>query len=155
MKLTGTLIKNYYHCKRQAYLYYFGLNFRNDLVRIGEIMHEEQDSQEYVFEKIKVDDIKNEFLIEYKKTSSNLEGTKMQVIYYLEFFHNKGLPLKARIIDLTYKQEYIVEWTQDTKKALEQLKQDMVSMLFGVIPERKRTKKECKGCSFIDYCWLK
>ena len=86
MKLTGTLKKNFVHCQRQAYLYYYGLNFRNDLVRIGEIMHEEQDSKEYVFEKIKVDDIKGDFLIEYKKTSANIEGTKMQVLYYLEFF---------------------------------------------------------------------
>ena len=49
-------------------------------------MHEEQNPKEYVFEKIKVDDIKGDFLIEYKKTSSNIEGTKMQVLYYLEYF---------------------------------------------------------------------
>ena len=73
MRLTGTLIKNFVHCPRQASLYYYGLNFRNDLIRIGEIMHEEQAPREYVFEKIKIDDIKGDFLIEYKKTSSNIE----------------------------------------------------------------------------------
>ena len=36
-------------------------------------MHEEQAPREYVFEKIKIDDIKGDFLIEYKKTSSNIE----------------------------------------------------------------------------------
>ena len=41
-------------------------------------MHEEQNPKEYVFEKIKIDDIKGEFLIEYKKTSSNIEGTRME-----------------------------------------------------------------------------
>ena len=153
MKLTGTLIKNYYHCKRHAYLYYYGLNFRNDLIRIGEIMHKEQNPKEYVFEKIKVDDIKGEFLIEYKKTSSNLKGTRMQVLYYLEFFHSKGITLKAKIIDLTYNKEYIVEWIQDTKKELEQLKEEINLMLQAKIPERKRLRKDCKGCSFRDYCW--
>ena len=58
MKLISTLIKNYVHCKRQAYLYYYGLNFWNDLVRIGKIMHEEQE-----LEKEKIDGIKGEFLI--------------------------------------------------------------------------------------------
>ena len=36
MHLTGTLIKNFAHCKKQAYLYYHGLNFKNDLIK-GEI----------------------------------------------------------------------------------------------------------------------
>jgi len=155
MKLTGTLIKNFFHCKRQAYLYHSGLNFRNDLVRIGEIMHEEQKPKEYVFEKIKVDDIKGEFLIEYKKTSSNLEGTRMQATYYLEYFHNKGIPLKGKIIDLTYDKEYIVEWNEQAKQELEQLKNDVKTMIRGAIPDRKRLRKECKGCSFNDYCWAK
>ncbi|MFW6009490.1 MAG: Dna2/Cas4 domain-containing protein, partial [archaeon] len=29
-KITGTLIKNYMHCKRQAWLYYHGINFQNE-----------------------------------------------------------------------------------------------------------------------------
>ena len=155
MKLTGTLIKNFFHCKRQAYLYHSGLNFRNDLVRIGEIMHEEQKPKEFVFERIKVDDIKGEFLIEYKKTSSNIEGTRMQVIYYLECLHKKGMPLKGKIIDLTYNKEYIIEWNEDAKRELEQLKKEIMRTLQGIIPDRKRLRKECKGCSFKDYCWIK
>lgn len=154
MKITGTLIKNFFHCKRQAYLYYYGLNFRNDLVRIGEIMHEEQNAKEYVFEKIKIDDIKGDFLIEYKKTSSNIKGTQMQAIHYLDFFRNKGVNLKAKIIDLTYNQEYLLEWNENTKQELEQLKQDICLMLQGTIPEKKKLRKECKGCSFSEYCWL-
>lgn len=150
---TGTLIKNFVHCRRQAYLYYYGLNFRNDLVRIGEVMHEEQNPKEYVFEKIKVDDIKGDFIIEYKKTSSNLEGTRMQVLHYLAFFHEHGLPLKAKIIDLTYKKEYLIEWSESAKKELEKLKEDLSNTLNSAIPERKKLKKECKGCSFKDYCW--
>jgi len=118
-------------------------------------MHEEQSPKEYVFEKIKVDDIKGDFLIEYKKTSSNLEGTKMQVLYYLEYFHDKGIPLKAKIIDLTYKKEYVVEWSETTKEELEQLKENVKITLQETIPERKKLKRECKGCSFKDYCWSK
>ena len=155
MHLTGTLIKNFVHCKRQAYLYYYGLNFRNDLVRIGEIMHEEQNPKEYVFEKIKIDDIKGDLLIEYKKTSSNLEGTKMQVIYYLDFFHAKGLLLKGKIVDLTYNKEYLVEFDKNAKENLNKLKEDIKIALQGKIPERKKLKRECKGCSFKDYCWSK
>ena len=81
-------------------------------------MHEEQNPKEYVFEKIKIDDIKEDYLIEYKKTSSNIEGTRMQIIYYLEYFHDRGLNLKGKIIDLTYNKEYIIEFSEKTKKKL-------------------------------------
>jgi CRISPR-associated exonuclease Cas4 len=117
-------------------------------------MHEEQKPGEYVFEKIKVDDIKENFLIEYKKTSANTKGARMQTFYYLEYFHKKGLFLKAKIIDLTYKKEYLLEYDENSKKELKQLRQDISSMLQEEIPSIKSRRKDCKGCSFYNYCWL-
>jgi len=151
--LTGTIIKNFFHCQRQAYLFAHGLNFRNDLVRIGELLHEQQQSKELVFEKIKVDDIKDSVLIEYKKTSSNLEGTRMQVLHYLDALYEKGLQLTGKIIDLTYGKEYIVQLTEETQAELHQTKKIIKEMIEGTIPEGKHRRADCKGCSFKDYCW--
>lgn len=152
-RLTGTLIKNFYHCKRQAYLYYYGLNFRNEIIRIGEIMHEEQKSKELVFEKVKVDDIKGDLLIEYKKTSSNLNGTRMQVLYYLKTLAEKGVFLKGVVRDLTYQKDYAVEFNEETENELQQMEQAITKMISNSIPARKEKRKECRGCSFFDYCW--
>ncbi|MFH0876477.1 MAG: Dna2/Cas4 domain-containing protein [archaeon] len=154
MKLTGTLLKNYFHCKRQAYLYYYGLNFKSEIIRIGEVMHKEQKPKEYIFEKIKVDDIKGDTLIEYKKSSSNLEGTKLQVLYYLSYFDSKGIKLKGLIKDLTYNADYDITLTDENKKMLEKAIEEITVVLDGTIPDKLKTKKECKGCSFLDYCWV-
>jgi CRISPR/Cas system-associated exonuclease Cas4 (RecB family) len=155
MKITGTLIKNFFHCSRQAYLYYYGLNFKNEIIKIGEIMHQEQKPKEYLFEKIRVDDIKGDCLIEYKKTSSNIDGTKMQVLYYLDFFNSKGIKLKGLIKDLTYNNEYIIELNNENKLNLEQTFNNINKLLNEKSPpSKKNTKKECKNCSFLDYCWV-
>ena len=154
MKITGTLIKNFLHCPRQAYLYYYGLNFRSEVVKIGELMHKEQKAKEYIFENVKVDDIKDGYLIEYKKSSSNLEGTKFQTLYYLDYFKSRGVILKGLIKDLTYKQEYVLELNDKVKKELDEMIKRLSLMLQGELPNRLKLKKECKGCSFFDYCWI-
>ena len=155
IKITGTLIKNYFHCKRQAYLYYYGLNFKNELTMIGEIMHKQEKAKEYVFEKIKIDDIKDNTLIELKKSSANLKGTKFQVLYYLKYLKEKGLKLKRLIKDITFGVDYIVELTKEKEIELDNILNEIEKLLNGAMPPVKKLKKNCKGCSFFDYCRIK
>lgn len=130
------------------------MNFKNENTRIGELLHKEQKSKELIFEKIKIDDIKNNVLIEYKKSSSNLDGTIMQVIYYLDYFHKKGLNYTGLVKDLTYGDRYKIEYNEENKRKLEECIKNIQSLVkLTKIPSKKRTKKECKGCSFKDYCW--
>lgn len=152
--ITGTLIKNFFHCKREAYLYYYGVNFSSDIVRIGELMHEEHGSREIVFEKVKVDDIKNDVVVELKKSSSNIEGSKFQLLYYLSYFKSKGLNFKGKIIDLSYNEEYEVVLDEKTELELKKVLFEIEVLLKGNIPDRKKNKKDCKNCSFFDYCWV-
>ena len=154
-KFTGTLIKNFYHCQRQAYLYYYGINFKSELTKIGKILHKQQNPEEFIFENLKVDDIKNNILIEYKKTSSNLDGTIMQVIYYLDYLNKKGITKTARIKDLTFGNTYNIELNEDNIKKLEKCRNEIIKLLTEKkIPQKLSSKKPCKGCSFKDYCWL-
>jgi CRISPR/Cas system-associated exonuclease Cas4 (RecB family) len=157
INITGTLIKNYCHCKRQAYLYYYGINFWNEFMRIGVILHKENKSKELVFEKIKIDDFdfKNKLLIEYKKTSSNLEGSIFQCLYYLKYLKSKGLYFDAKIIDLTLNKKYLIKLTPDKEIKLKNLIKNLTLDLSSNnhIPLKKTKKKNCKNCSFFDYCW--
>lgn len=154
MHITGTLIKNFFHCKRQAYLYHYGLNFRSEIVKTGEVMHKEQDPNEYIFENIKVDDIKENTLIEYKKTSSNLKGTRFQVLHYLDYFWRHGIKIKAVIKDLSYNQTYEIDLNEENRDELYKTYEEIQNLLEGDIPKKLNYRKHCKGCSFFDYCWL-
>lgn len=151
--ITGTLIKNYFHCKRQAYLYYYGLNFHSEYTRIGELMHLEEGNKDITIDNIRLDDIKNGNIIEFKKTTSNLEGTKFQVLFYLETLYKKGLNLKGRIIDLSTKEAHVIELNSKSREELGIALNNINLMLQSdTVPARKEHKMECKNCSFRDYC---
>lgn len=155
-KITGTLIKNYFHCKRQALLYYYGINFYSEITRLGKLKHIEHGSDEIVLGEIKLDKINNKEVIEFKKTSSNLEGTKNQLLFYLYKLKEKGISRIGKLKDLTYKDEYKLELDDNNlekiKNTLKKIKQFIENT--KTIPERKKYKKECKQCSFFDYCWV-
>ena len=154
IKITGTLIKNYLHCRREAYLYYYGINFRNDLVRIGEILHEEAHAKEFVFENLKVDDIHNQTIIEFKKTLSNEEGARFQLLWYLKYFKDHGVNMTGKLINLTTKDKKEIKLTDENEKSLNNLIEEIKTTLKGPVPKRKNKKKECRGCSFFNYCWV-
>jgi CRISPR-associated exonuclease Cas4 len=156
MHITGTLIKNYLHCKRQAWLYYYGINFKNELTKIGRLKHLEAGSEELVFDEIKIDKIKKNEVIEFKKTFSNIEGTKMQLLYYLYKLKQNGIEKTGRLKDLTYGDEHILELNDENLNKIESLIKEMEEFIENtkLIPDRKYKRKECKGCSFSDYCWL-
>lgn len=155
MKITGTLIKNYLHCKRQAWLYYYGINFQNELTRIGKLKHIEARSQELVFDEIKIDKIKKNEVIEFKKTSSNIEGTRMQLLYYLYKLKQNGIEKTGKLKDLTYGDEQIIKLDNGNLNKLQNLLKEIKKFIniTKIVPNIKVKRKECKGCSFFDYCW--
>ena len=153
--INGSLLKNYAHCKRQAYLYYLGINFRNELIKKGEALHEINKSQDMVFDNIKVDIIKEGNLIELKKTSSNFKGTKLQILYYLKYFKDRGVILQGIIKDMTTKKTYEVSLTNKNEAFLLNTIKEINNLIKQKeIPERLPKRSMCKGCSFYNYCWI-
>ena len=47
MKINGTIINYYFHCKRQCYLFENRLNLEDnsELVKIGKVIHEQKSSE--------------------------------------------------------------------------------------------------------------
>ena len=78
MKINGTIINYYFHCKRQCYLFANRLNLEDnsELVKIGKAIHEQKssdsDNSEISIENIKVDKITKEYLTEIKKSDSDI-----------------------------------------------------------------------------------
>lgn len=155
MKLTGTLIKNYFHCRRQAYLYFHRINFYSEYTRLGKLKHMEKGSVEVIIDNIKVDKIEDDKIVEFKKTSSNLEGNKMQLLFYLYKLKKKGVVKKGLLKDLTYDDEYVLELDDDNLEKIESVIKEIKDFLKNTcsVPKRKKYKKDCKQCSFFDYCW--
>ena len=82
MKVNGTLINYYFHCKRQCYLHGNRINLESNSedVKIGKAIHEikeeEGSNTEISIENIKIDKITKEYLVEIKKSDSDYEESK-------------------------------------------------------------------------------
>lgn len=91
MKVNGTLINYFIHCKRQCYLFGNRINLEDNSenVKIGKILHEERaqkDNTEIAIENIKLDKLTKEYLTEVKKSDADIEASKWQLLLYLKNF---------------------------------------------------------------------
>ena len=118
--VNGTLINYYYHCKTQCWLHANRINLEDNSedVRIGKILHEinEEKSKkaEVSIDNVKIDKITRDYLVEVKKSDSDTEAVKWQVLLYLKKLKDKGVIKKGKI-------EYIDKNKQDKKTQIIEL----------------------------------
>ena len=111
MRITGTIVNYFVHCKRQCWLFAHKMNFEDDSedVRIGRILHEVRsegrNNTEIQIEGIKVDKMTEDYVIELKKSDADVEATKWQTIYYLYMLKQKGIDRKGRLEFLERKKQ--------------------------------------------------
>lgn len=86
MKINGTLVNYYIHCKRQCYLHGNRLNLEDnsEIVKIGKAIHEEKsegkENSEISIDNTKLDKLTSEYLTEVKKSDADIEAAKWQLI---------------------------------------------------------------------------
>ncbi|SQB33067.1 CRISPR-associated Cas4 family protein [Clostridium cochlearium] len=103
MKVNGTLINYYFHCKRQCWLHGNRINLEDNSqdVKIGKAIHEvkkEKGKQtEISIDNIKIDKITKDYLTEVKKSDSDIEAAKWQVLLYLKVLKDKGIERKGKL----------------------------------------------------------
>jgi len=102
MRVNGTLINYYFHCKRQCYLFGNRLNLENnsEVVKIGKAIHEEKaekENTEIAIDNIRLDRLTTEYLTEVKKSDADVEACKWQLLLYLKILKEKGIERKGKI----------------------------------------------------------
>ena len=102
MKINGTLINYYFHCKRQCYLFGNRINLEDNSedVMIGRVLHEIKNNSsktEVKFENISLDKITDKYVVEMKKSDSDIEAAKMQLLYYLKILKEKGIEREGKL----------------------------------------------------------
>lgn len=102
MKVNGTLINYYFHCRRQCYLFGNRLNLEDNSeeVRIGKALHKERgdkENTEIAIENIRLDKLTDEYLTELKKSDADVEASKWQLIFYLKVLKEKGIIRKGKL----------------------------------------------------------
>lgn len=164
-KITGTQINYYFHCKTQLWLHANRINLEDNSedVRIGKVMHEiaEQKSgdREIKFDNIRLDKITKDYLVEVKKSDSDPEAVKWQVLLYLYKLKLKGVVKKGKI-------EYVETKTSKAKKVefveLDEVNEvELLEVLTSITEVIEMPKpplvlemKHCKKCAYYEYCFI-
>ena len=164
MRINGTLINYYFHCKRQCYLHGNRLNLEDnsEQVKIGKAIHEERaensTNSEIAIENICLDKLTKEYLVEVKKSDADPESAKWQLLYYLSVLKNKGIYRKGKLEfvekNKSNKKVVILELTEERENELKKIIESIEKLLnCQDIPERLN-KSGCKKCAYYEYCYI-
>jgi len=164
MKVNGTIINYYFHCKRQCWLHAQRINLEDNSedVRIGKVLHELKNegkrNTEVAIDNVKIDKITEEYLIEMKKSDADTEATKWQTLLYLKTLKDKGVDRKGKIEFIEKnkqdKKVVIVELTDEYEKQLEDLIEEITVFMATDKPPESELKPKCKKCAYYEYCFI-
>ena len=165
MKITGTVINYYFHCKGQCYLFANKINLEDNSedVRIGRVLHEikskDGKNTEIKYEDMVVDKVTANYVEEYKKSDSDTEAAKMQLLFYLKKLRDKGIYKKGRLIyneknNKENKKSEIVELNDKNIEKLNNCIKEIEMLINGnTVPDVEKENK-CKRCAYYEYCYI-
>lgn len=162
MKINGTLINYYFHCKRQCYLHGNRLNFEDNSenVKIGKALHEikENKNTEIEIDNIKIDKLTKYYLTEIKKSDADPEAAKWQLIFYLNALNDKGIRRKGKLEFIeknkTKNKIIYVELNSELIKELEKHIRDIKILINSNNVPDILNKSKCKRCAYYEYCYI-
>lgn len=163
MKVNGTLINYYFHCKRQCWLHGNRINLEDNSeeVKIGKAIHEikkeKNKTTEISIDNVKIDKLTKEYLTEVKKSDADIEAAKWQTLLYLKVLRDKGIERKGKLEFIEknkIKSTIIVELDDKKLLELEAVTKDIEKLLLEEDAPKVDNKPKCKRCAYFEYCYI-
>ncbi|BDR67264.1 CRISPR-associated protein Cas4 [Clostridium tetani] len=163
MKVNGTLVNYYFHCKRQCWLHGNRINLEDNSqdVKIGKAIHEvkkETGKQtEISIDNIKIDKITKDYLTEVKKSDSDIEAARWQLLLYLKVLKDKGVDRKGKLEFIEKnksKSTIIIELDENNLSELETVIKNIENLLIQENPPEVINESKCKKCAYFEYCYI-
>lgn len=166
MKITGTHINYYFHCKRHLWLFvnYVHMEHTNELVALGKFIsdttykkekHEIQIEDDIYDIVIDYYDDKNKIIHEIKK-SNKLEITHIwQVKFYIYVLEKNGIENVKGVINYPkLKKRINVELMGEDRIKIEEIKKEVLSIVAQKNPPPIIKKPFCKKCAYYEICYI-
>ncbi len=162
VKINGTLLNYYFVCKTKLWLHANRINLEDNSedVRIGRVLHEisEDRVSEVAFENIKLDKITKDYVVEVKKSDSDIEAAKWQLLLYLYKLERVGVKKKGRLEVFEKKKQnkkcFIVELDEENRKKLLEVLEDIENIISQETPPKPKYESKCRKCAYYEYCFL-
>lgn len=164
MKVNGTLINYYFHCKRQCYLHGNRLNLEDnsELVKVGKAVHEERSERsknsEITIDNIKIDKMTKEYVTEIKKSDADPEAGKWQLLFYLKVLKDKGIERKGKLqfVEKNKKDSKVMyyELTPELAEELNKIEENIIKLINQDKIPNCINEPKCKKCAYYEYCYV-
>ena len=163
MKVNGTLMNYYFHCKRQCYLHGNRLNLEDNSeeVKIGKALHEERDkadNTEIVLDNIRLDKLTTEYLTEVKKSDADMEAAIWQLLFYLKILKTKGIIRKGKLecIEKKHSENKILyfDLTEEREKEVDLYIRRIEELQAQETTPEVINQPRCKTCAYYEYCYI-
>jgi len=162
--VNGTLVNYYFFCKTKLWLHANRINLEDNSedVRIGKVLHEINEGRgkntEISIDNVKIDKITKDYLVEVKKSDSDPEAVKWQVLLYLHKLKAKGVIKKGKIEYIekrkqSKKIEYI-ELDEVNEKELLEVLESISELIDLPTPPSPIFANHCKRCAYYEYCFI-
>jgi len=160
--VTGTIINYYFVCPTKMWLFAHKINLEDNSedVRIGKVLHEISETKvdEVGIDGIKVDKITKDYVVEVKKSDSDIEAAKWQLLYYLYILKQKGIEKKGRLEvfekNRQDKKRFVIELTAENEKKLLEILEDIERILSCDTPPKPKYESKCRKCAYYEFCFL-
>ena len=163
-QITGTLINYYFHCKTQCWLHANRINLEDNSedVRIGKVLHEINEEKgkntEISIDNIKIDKLTKDYLVEVKKSDSDPEAVKWQVLLYLYKLKQKGVLKKGKIEFIEKRKQrkkvHFIELDEVNEKELLEVLANIRELIDLPKPPEAKFENHCKKCAYYEYCFI-
>lgn len=163
MRVNGTLINYYFHCKRQCYLHGNRMNLEDnsEQVKIGKALHEEKqkkENTEIALDNIRLDRLTEEYLTEIKKSDADVDAAKWQLLFYLKVLKDKGIIRKGKLEFIEKgrgdKKVLYFDLTEEAELELQKYIQEIEDLLEQQDIPKILNKAQCKKCAYYEYCYI-
>ncbi len=162
--ITGTIVNYYIHCKRQCWLFANKINLEDNSedVRIGkmfhEIAHKDGKNTEVSIDNIKLDKITSEYLVEIKKSDSDIQAALYQLKFYLKKLEDKGIQKKGRLECIEKNKQdrktHLIEYDEKVREEIINLENEINLFIAEKCPPTAVISNKCKKCAYYEYCFV-
>lgn len=158
--ITGVQVAYYIICKRKLWLFthQIGMEQTSEKVELGSLLHET--SYKRKIKEIGIDDIKIDFMErkgeihEIKKSRKIEKAHEYQMLYYLYYMKKRGITGMKGLIDYPLlKQKVEVLLTPEKEKEIEEVLNDIETIIKREKPPEAVRLPYCKSCSYYNFCW--
>jgi CRISPR-associated exonuclease Cas4 len=125
---------------------------------LHELADQKGKKTEISIDNVKIDKLTKDYLAEVKKSDSDPEAVKWQVLLYLYKLKQKGVLKKGKIEFIEKRKQskkvHFVELDEANEKELLEVLEKISDLIDLPKPPEAKFERHCRKCAYYEYCFI-